>query len=125
MGFWIFMLAMCLLIPATMIGIGNLFTHKPPKKINFIYGYRTSMSMKNKDTWDFAHRHSGELWRKIGLILAGVSAIAMLFALGRDNDFVANFGQVVTLVQCVVLVLSIIPTEIALKKTFDKSGHRR
>jgi uncharacterized membrane protein len=33
---------------------------RPPRKINKIYGYRTNMSMKNKDTWDYAHRFYGK-----------------------------------------------------------------
>ena len=47
MGFWIFMLVIDLLIPLTMIGFGRLFLKKIPKDINALFGYRTSMSMKN------------------------------------------------------------------------------
>ena len=59
MGFWIFMLIMDLLTPAIMIGFGRGFMKHPPKTINMVYGYRTSMSMKNKETWDFAHTGKG------------------------------------------------------------------
>ena len=52
MGFWIFMLIMDLLLPFTMIGFGRYFMKKAPKEINSVFGYRTSMSMKNKDTWE-------------------------------------------------------------------------
>ena len=52
MGFWIFMLIMDLLLPFTMIGFGRYFMKKAPKEINSVFGYRTSMSMKNKDTWN-------------------------------------------------------------------------
>ena len=55
MGFWVFMLFMDLLIPFTMIGFGKLFMTKLPQDINTVFGYRTTMSMKNKDTWAFAH----------------------------------------------------------------------
>lgn len=51
MGFWFFMLIMDLLIPFTMIGFGKCFLKKAPDNINSVFGYRTSMSMKNKDTW--------------------------------------------------------------------------
>ena len=30
----------------------KIFMKKAPKEINSVFGYRTSMSMKNKDTWD-------------------------------------------------------------------------
>ena len=60
MGFWIFMLIMDLLLPFTMIGFGRYFMKKAPKEINSVFGYRTSMSMKNKDTWEFAHKYCGK-----------------------------------------------------------------
>ena len=61
MGFWIFMLIMDLLLPFTMIGFGRYFMKKAPKEINSVFGYRTSMSMKNKDTWEFAHKYCGKV----------------------------------------------------------------
>ena len=82
MGFWIFMMVMELLIPLIMIIFGKLFSKKAPKKINYFYGYRTSMSMKNKDTWEFAHKYCGRLWLKIGYIMFAISFIIMLFVLG-------------------------------------------
>ena len=62
MGFWIFMLIMDLLIPFTMIGFGKMFLKKAPDQINYVFGYRTSMSMKNQDTWVFAHHYCGKIW---------------------------------------------------------------
>lgn len=55
MGFWIFMLLMNVIIPFTMIGFGKYFCKSGPKDINMAFGYRTGMSMKNKETWVFAH----------------------------------------------------------------------
>lgn len=57
MGFLIFMVIMLLLTPLTMIGFGKYFIKSAPKEINGAFGYRTSMSMKNKDTWQFAHNY--------------------------------------------------------------------
>ena len=51
MGFWIYMLLMNLLNTFTLIGFGKHFMRKAPKEINEVFGYRTPMSMKNKDTW--------------------------------------------------------------------------
>ena len=122
MGFWIFMLVMDLLIPCVMIGFGSYFKNHPPKKINYIVGYRTARSMKNKETWDFAHRHSGRTWVVCGSILLPVSAAVMLLALGKGEDTVGVFGAAVCIGQVVALILSIIPTESALKKNFDENG---
>ena len=124
MGFWAFMTAMNLLLPFIMIAIGHVFSKRPPKEINHLAGYRTSMSMKNKDTWDFAHHHCGKIWQITGLCMLVPSALVMLFFIGKDIKEVGNFGSVVMGVQTVILIGSIIPTEIALRKNFDKDGNR-
>lgn len=125
MGFWIFMLIMDLLTPLLMLGFGSLSLKQAPKEINFIYGYRTTMSMKNKDTWQFAHAYFGRLWLRIGLILLPVSIIPLLFVINRDTNTVSIVGGIVCAVQVVVLLGSIVPVEKALKRTFDKDGNRK
>lgn len=125
MGFWIFMLIIDLLIPVTMIGYGRSFWKKAPKEINAVYGYRTSMSMKNRDTWVFAHNYFGKLWYIGGLILLPISVIPMICFIGRTENVVGTVGGVVCFVQMIPLTGVIIPTEIALKRHFDKNGNRR
>ena len=125
LGYWLFMLAVILLMPLTMIIFGRHFMHNPPKDINGSYGYRTSMSMKSRETWDFAHRYFGRLWFILGLILLPMSAAAMLFLLGESVEATGNFSLVIMGVQLVFLVVPIFPTERALKKNFDQFGFRR
>lgn len=125
MGFWIFMLIMELLIPLTMIGFGRYFLKKAPKEINGVFGYRTSMSMKNKETWEFAHKYFGKIWYKWGWILLVISVVTMLFTIGQSEDAIGWAGVILVHVQMVALLVGIIPTEKALKKTFDKDGNRR
>lgn len=125
MGFWIFMLLMNLLIPLIMVGFGKLFMAKPPQNINAVFGYRTTMSMKNNDTWEFAHKHCGKLWFKYGLLLLPVSVIPLLFVFNKGTDVIGTVGAIVSGVQLVLLIGSIFSTEAVLKKTFDKNGLRR
>ena len=125
MFFWLFMLLIDLLIPLTMILLGRRFLTKPPEQINDFYGYRTTMSMKNADTWHFAHEYCGRLWFRLGLILIPLSAVPLLFTIGRDVDRVAVVGTIVCGVQIIPFLASLIPTEAALKKHFDKNGKRR
>lgn len=119
MGFWIFMLIMDLLIPFTMIGFGKMFLKKAPDQINYVFGYRTSMSMKNQDTWVFAHHYCGKIWYICGLILLVVSLIVLLLVIGKSNDAIGNVGGILCVFQMIPLVGSIIPTEIVLRKNFD------
>ena len=125
MGFWIYMTLMTLLIPAIMFITGHIFIKKPPKTINYIYGYRTGMSTKNKDTWDFAHRHCGTIWHRWGVGLAVATVAVMALAWGKDTDTVGAVGGVLCMVQILVLLGTIIPTEVALRRTFDKNGKRK
>lgn len=125
MGFWIFMFFMNLLIPAIVTGFGAYFRNHAPKEINSVFGYRTRMSMKNQDTWEFAHHHCGNLWFVLGLLLLLLSAIAMLFLLGKSEDTVGIIGAMICIVQSMILIISIFPTEFALRKHFDQEGNRK
>lgn len=123
-GFWLFMLVIDLIIPLTMFGLGGSFLKKPPKEINSSYGYRTSRSMKNRDTWEFAHHYVGKLWRMGGLVSIPVSIIVMLFAFGKDYHTVGIVSLALTIVQSIFMAATIFPTEKALKKNFDSNGNR-
>ena len=123
--FWIFMLLMDLLAPLTMIGFGRLFLIKAPEKINATFSYRTTMSMKNKDTWEFAHKFCGRLWFWCGLALLPVAVIPLVFVLGSSIAKIGTVGGIVCMIEFVPLVGSIFPTEAALKRTFDQNGFRR
>lgn len=90
MGFWIFMLIMDLLLPFTMIGFGRYFMKKAPKEINSVFGYRTSMSMKNKDTWEFAHKYCGKVWYVCGMVMLPITVIFMLLVIGKNEDCVGS-----------------------------------
>lgn len=125
MGFWIYSLAMVLLIPLIMIVLGFIYGKYPPKKISHISGYRTTMSMKNQDTWDFANRYMGKLWFRWGLILSPISAVPMLLVLGSGEDTVGGVCGAVTFLQIIPLLISIAVTERALRRHFDKNGNRK
>ena len=125
MGFWIFMVISDLVVPAIMLLFGKVFLKSAPKEINIAFGYRTNMSMKNRDTWEFAHKYIGKIWYYAGWILMPGSIIPMLFVIEKNENTVGTLGAVLCVIQLAVLIGSIFPTEYALKKTFDKYGRRR
>lgn len=118
--FW-FLLAMVLLTPAIMLGVGFAWKKHPPGEINDLCGYRTKRSMMNQETWKFAHAYCAKIWRVWNGVLLLLSA-ALLFLF--RSDFV-NASLWVIGFQIVVLCLSIFLTERALKKNFDENGNRR
>lgn len=125
MGFWLFMFVCNLFIPLIMIVFGRIMLKRPPKSINGVYGYRTSMSMKNKDTWNFAHELCGRLWWKAGWILLAGSIVVQLPFIKSGEDTAGKMGGFLCMIQCAVLIASIFPVEKALKKTFHKDGSRK
>lgn len=114
------LLADVLIVPAIMLIFGWTFMKKPPKDINGFYGYRTTMSMKNQDTWEFAHWVCGRVWWRVGWVLSALSVV-LLCAVQLDW----LLGILVLVAEGTALILTIIPVERALKKAFDQNGVRR
>ena len=122
------MLAMNLLTPLTMIIFGYIYSKKPPQKpkSKFAYsGYRTQMSMKNEETWEYANRFFGKLWFRFGIVLGLISIIPLFFVIGKDKDTVGFAGLIICFVQMAVMLIPVIPTEISLRRRFDKYGNRK
>jgi len=125
MLFWAFMLIADLLVPLTMIFFGARFEKNAPKEISAAFGYRTAMSMKNEETWRSAHRYIGKLWKRCGWLILPLSVAVMLFSCGKDMIAVSMTGALICIIQIVVMIGTMIPTETALKKDFDGYGNRR
>lgn len=123
MGFWFFMLCSNFMIPILMIAFGGFFQKFGAGSINAVLGYRTSMSMKNQKTWDFANMYFSKLWIKIGLIMLPISIVLMLPVIGKGTDTIGWWGGILALLQVAVLMISIFPVERALNKNFDKDGN--
>lgn len=125
MGFWIFMLVNCLLMPMLMIIFGKLFQKRPPRQINMIYGYRTKMSMLNMDTWEYAHKYFGRLWLRFGRVLMLLTILGMFPVIGKEDSTVGVVGGVVVAVQVIVLLVPVLWTERELRIRFGADGRRK
>ena len=53
--------------------VALVFRMFPPKKINYLYGYRTSRSMKNIENWNFANQYSAAFMLVSMPVLFGIS----------------------------------------------------
>jgi len=114
------------ILPIIVLAFGIFARMGLPRRVNWFIGYRTSLACKNQDTWAFAHRYWGKLMIMCGFILTALSAIGIVL-IARDTFTLepALFLGVSAIATLVAVVVSIIPTEIALKKEFDKNGERR
>ena len=102
-------------------GIGALMYKYPPKKINKVMGYRTTLSMKNDETWKFANIYSGKLllYTGIGLLLHSILIPVLL----RKTVFLDTFAIGFSFGSVLVLIIPVLMTEIALHNKFDKDGN--
>ena len=94
---------------------GSYFMKKAPKN-QLDFGYRTPRSMKNKETWEFAHRYAGRIWFKTGWAVLLIAMAAMLMLLGQDKETLGLIGAIMSLLQCVPLLAVIPITERALRR---------
>jgi uncharacterized membrane protein len=106
-----------------MLFFGLKFRKKAPNRINWYYGYRTTMSMKNQETWEFAHLYFGRLWRRWSVLILIPSLIVCLATLRISEDVREMVILVSVTVQTILLVISIYPVEKALKSNFDQDGN--
>ena len=100
---------------------GAVFWACPPKKINGLYGYRTTRSCKSQEAWDFAQRYSAKLMTIFGLAALIVAAAAHLFrnSLCINSDYLMIYDITITFaLPIIVAILPIVFTESELRKRF-------
>ena len=122
---WYKMLATQLLILLIMLISGKRFSKQPPKSINNFFGIRTNMSMKNKDTWEFAHKLAGRLRWKWGWICLGVDLAVMALMWGKPEDLVEKTGMILLLSLLVPFIGITVYTDQQLRKHFHEDGTGR
>lgn len=122
MAFGYIMLLVILIMPLMMVGFGLLLMKNPPKKINSYYGYRTRRSVRSQETWDFAHYYFGKLWLVCGLVSLPISLVPLCLVLGKSEQVISVAGLIVLGIQTLLLLVTILLTERALMKNFDKFG---
>ena len=98
---------------------GAILYKFPPKSINSMIGYRTPMSMKNKDTWDEAQRHSGKSMLVVGVITIFLWALSYLL---KGFLLSETFQLLVILIGAIIMI---VVDEVHLWKIFNRDGSRK
>lgn len=118
MWFWIMMFICNLLMPVLMLAAGYMMDRHTPKKINGIYGYRTARSMKNMETWNYAHHYFGKLWMRCGALTLAPSVLVQLPFIHSTENCIGIVTTIITAIQLVVLMIPVFLTEKALRRKF-------
>jgi len=104
-------------IPFLLIIPGLSFLIFPPKKINYIYGYKTKRSMRNMETWKEAHLYSGKLLSVFGILFLILTYILPFMYSQNTTIMVTLLGFLFTMIITMVL------TEIRLHKIIKKGNN--
>lgn len=88
----------------------------PPKNINFLYGYRTSTSMKSKEHWVFAQRFAAIKIMQSSIFLMISSFLGLVLKIDRKTETI--LGIVLTLITVFFILYT---TEKALKNKFPNT----
>jgi uncharacterized membrane protein len=109
-----------LLIGPLLLVLSLIFFYFPPKKINLIYGHRTTLSMKNQDTWNEANKRSPYMMLLVSAITCIFQLIGTVFNIAFDKTILYA-----TIFLVAGLIIGGILIEQQLKTIFDKDGNRK
>ncbi|SHI53341.1 SdpI/YhfL protein family protein [Clostridium amylolyticum] len=106
------------LVGIICIVVGGIFKVLPPRKMNWIYGYRTTSSMKNQDTWDVAQKYSANTF-----IIFGFIFVALEFILSHLIENISiGYENAIVLIGSIIMI---VVDEVHLRKVFNKDGSRK
>lgn len=115
---------LCLIAPLIIFFSGLLLRLKKIDR-NYLFGYRTSLSMKNDLTWKYANTNLGKIWSVYGAILLIISIVLCIYLYKKNEKLDSIYILLLIFLQLVFVIISIIFMEIKMNKKFDKEGNER
>jgi uncharacterized membrane protein len=107
------------IICALSVLLAGLMKFRPPRHINWLYGYRTSRSMRTPATWHEANRYFANYFWRLTWVLPILAASAYLTVGGMPSILILLTGWILG------LVIGLVLTENRLKKLFYAGGNPR
>ena len=99
-----------------LVLIGIITLVFPPKKINSLYGYRTSSSMKNQESWTFAQLYSSKELIKLGSVLVTCSSLNLIATFSNETNLTIGLSLLI-----LIVILLFIRVESAIKQKFNQN----
>lgn len=96
MKFWCFVLVMA--GPVVVLALGILYTKRPPETPDSFWSYRTKAAMRDRQSWNEAHRIAGKAWSRLGWAMCVPGLVVSFFVFVLPG----NISAVLTLLAVVV-----------------------
>ncbi len=109
-----------MILTTLLLIVALIWKFYPPKEINSLYGYRTTKSMKNKETWKFANMYAS-MW--LVRLTALLFMIAILLYSWPVDTALIELYMIAPVI--IALIVVIVRTENYLGKMFDHNGNRK
>jgi uncharacterized membrane protein len=98
--------------------VGLLWWRFPPKKINFLYGYRTRRSMANQEIWEYANALGAKMFLYLG-------AVELIIGLGAYYLYPHHAPVIALFAMLIGIGMGMYWCETQLNKRFDKKGNQK
>lgn len=77
----------------------------PPKKINYLYGYRTKASMKSQESWNFSQNYTSKKMKYISLYIFIIGAFSIF--LNIELMWSLWLGIIISILMPVLMILEV------------------
>jgi len=95
--------------------VGIFLMNFPPRRINGLYGYRTSRSMQNHEAWNYSQRYSAKIMVVLGLVYSVLGIASLLIP--KMDDMLSAFTSIAIVLTGVFIMFY--KTERKLAQKFD------
>ena len=131
MTVWRIFSFLILVTPLFCLILGLICWRYPPKGPTWLLGYRSRRARASQEAGQFAQNVAGQIWFGLGLVQTVVFAWVCLGMQTWSVEAQCQAALISILVEDVLVLLSMIPTEVLLVRRFGRrsasrpSGNRR
>tara|TARA_S200000501_G_C20151232_1_gene451607 strand:+ start:133 stop:498 length:366 start_codon:yes stop_codon:yes gene_type:complete len=117
--FNLYPLSIILILAGGIFWLAGLIIQRfSPKRINFLYGYRTKRSMKDLESWNFAQFYSGKKMKSISAYMIFLGFFLSFFKV--KIIWAIPIGLILVILIPILLIFNV---EKQLKKRFSKKNN--
>ena len=125
MTVWRIFSFLILVTPLFCLILGLICWRYPPKGPTWLLGYRSRRARASQEAWQFAQNVAGQIWFGLGLVQTVVFAWVCLGMQTWSVEAQCPAALISSLVEDVLVLLSMIPTEVLLVRRFGRRSASR